>query len=216
MNGQKSFVVHAVGILLTAVHLEAGVGVSARFEYNGLLPSSTHAAHSTVEPDSGSMILARKEDFEMSSRGGARVVLYGHDGSQIYGDLLAIDDSVVSLYAYADFSYSARWPFISGVNNFRLDEVERIVVKGRAHVLEGMVIGVLGGMFAGTLMTRVMDRELPSVLGSGPAILGGAGLVSGAAIGYLTSSSDMEISVFSQGQIAMLQSLSRTTVRPSR
>ncbi len=216
MNWRNISAVLVIGVGAAVVHLEARVSMTAKFGYGGQLPTQTLDVPGAGEPDTGFTISIRNDDFEMSSRGGARVVVYGHDGSQIYGDLITIDDSTVSVYAYSDFSYSAKWPFISGINTFRLDEIDKIVVKGRGHMLEGMVIGVLGGMLTGSLLTRVMDKELPSALAAGPAVLGGAGLVSGAAIGYWMSSSDMEISMFSPGQRAILRSLSRASVSPSR
>jgi hypothetical protein len=136
------------------------------------------------------------KDFEMSSRGGARVEVYLCDGSMMYGDLLWVRDSALSVYVYRDYSFSPLHPVSSGPHGFNFREIRTVVVKGRSKILQGVFIGFVGGMLAGSIMTRIVERNTPAAALVGPTELGGMGLMMGGTIGYLSSGDDLEIRKF--------------------
>jgi len=157
-----------------------------------------------------------KEDFEMSSAGRCRIQLYLYDGSMMYGDLIAAADSALSVYVYKDFSYSASRPIVSGLRTIELRSISKVVVKGRSRILQGMIIGVLGGMIAGSVITRLIER--PGTVGTrvGPAAYGGIGLIAGGAIGIFESGSDLELSKFDSDELGRLKTLIRHPDRAQR
>lgn len=171
--------------------------------------SHDNARAAALQFSADSLTLAREREFEMSSRGGARVEVYLYDGSKMYGDLIGARDSGLSIYVYRDFSYSVAHTLSSGVHNFDFRETDRLVVKGRSRVLQGVFIGFLGGLIAGTVMTRVVQPTDSRADFMGPGAVGGVGLLMGGTIGYLTSGEDLVFKRFDSNELAFLKTLCR-------
>ncbi len=148
-------------------------------------------------------------DIEMSSRGGARVSLYLNDGSMMYGDLTSVADSAISLFVYRDLSLVYTGVVNSGEHTFAVVDVDRLVIKGKSRMLEGIFIGFLGGMVTGSVVTRVAKLPSSSADLLGPGGLGGAGLLVGGAAGCLLSGRDLEIRNFDVSELSFLKSLCR-------
>ncbi len=148
-------------------------------------------------------------DLEKSSKGGYRVQVYLCNGSMMYGDLLNVHGNILSMYAYSDFSYSRLPHMKSGIYNFDLKEINKVVVKGQSKILQGIFIGFLGGMLTGAVMTRIVEQHTPADNLFGPGALGGIGLMVGGTIGYLSSGGDLEITNFEGNNLILLKVLSR-------
>jgi hypothetical protein len=149
------------------------------------------------------------KDIEISSRGGARVEVYLCDGSMMYGDLLSVRDGVLSVYVYKDHSFSPSHPPSSGPQIFVLRGIRKVVVKGRSKIFQGVFMGFLGGMIAGSIMTRFVERDIPAGSLFGPGAFGGMGLIMGGTIGYLSSGNDVEINKFDVNDINLLKTMCR-------
>ena len=159
--------------------------------------------------DRSALDFVNQNDFEKSSRGGCRGQVYVCSGSMMYGDLLSVHDNVLSVYVYPDFSNSLSPHLSAGTHNIDLKEITKVVVKGRSKILPGVFIGFLGGMLAGSVMTRIIERRTPADDLFGPGALGGMGLLMGATIGSLSSSRDLEITKFEGNNIGVLNALCR-------
>ncbi len=146
-------------------------------------------------------------DVEMSSRGGARVSVYLHDGTMVFGDLVVVGSGALTVYVYKDLSLVYDRSLTSGTHDFDYRDIDRIVIKGRSRMLQGLFIGFLGGMLTGSVVSRVTRLQSPAADLVGPGGLGGIGLLAGGTVGCLISGRDIEISSFRQRELMQLKSL---------
>jgi len=149
----------------------------------------------------------KNENLETSSRGGHRIEVYLNDGRMLYGDLLSVSDTTLTMYFYSDFSYSLPPQIGSGTYAIDLSEINRVLVKGRSNMLEGIFIGFLGGMLTGSAVSRIAEPRRPTNNLLGPGGLGGVGLLAGGAIGYLSSGRDLEFTRFEASDLNILNAL---------
>jgi len=202
-----------LGALAFCVHL-LFTPASSQCVSNQRNDSASDAVFGPRARGNGSII--HRQAFEISSRGGCRVEVYLCNGSVIYGDLLTVGDSMVSVFAYRDFSYSPSQLVNSGIHEFSLRGIRKLVLKGRTNILQGVFIGFVGGMLAGSVMTRIVDQHTSAGHFLGPGGLGGLGIVVGGSIGYFSSATDLEISKFDIKDLNVLKSLSRDSTDRSR
>lgn len=179
---------------------------------NCLLATPVCAEIPSCSPDSATVDSVERAagEFEFSSRGGVRLEVYCSDHTMLYGDLLSVSDSSISVYAYADFSASPFGEVRTGSHAINLHGIERIVLKGQSRILQGVFAGFLGGMIVGVIITTVAEQRTPSNQRLGPAAFGGIGLLAGSAAGYVRSGSDLEIKTFNQYELAFLRTMSRS------
>jgi hypothetical protein len=166
-----------------------------------LTEDSLELAREGVRTDStkaGALEFVDPSDLEISGQGGARVALYHRDGSLMYGDLLSVSGSAVSVYVYENSSHAYSRLVHSGAQDFDIRDIDKLVLKGRSRVLQGIFMGFLGGMVAGAVVNRVVKRQAPAGDRAGPGALGGIGLVAGGTVGYLSSGKDLEIRKFEE------------------
>jgi hypothetical protein len=148
-------------------------------------------------------------DFEISPRGGIRVDVYLNNGIRLFGDLLLVGDTLITLYAHKDFSTDPSPERKTGAYIIRTNEVSRIGLRGRSKVLEGMVIGLVSGMITGAVKDRVIESGKAGASSPGLTVFGGIGLVVGASIGILDSNDDLILSKLDSVELRFLKTLSR-------
>ena len=172
--------------------------VDGRLSFAGIDPAqSGDSTPGWINPD----------DVEMSSRGGPRIFVYLRDATMMYGDLLTVDDSTLSLYVYKDLSLVYVHDFNSGAHEIDFRVIDRLVVKGRSRMLQGIFIGFLGGMVTGSVVGKVAKRQSAFADMTGPGGLGGIGLILGGTVGCLTSGSDIEFRNFGASELRLLRPL---------
>jgi hypothetical protein len=100
----------------------------------------TPSAHDTTDQMSGKDSLTslslNQGEFEQSPRGGARVDVFLHDGNEMFGDLLRVQDTSLAVYVYKDYSKRSSRIRKSGTYLIEFSEVDKIVLRGRSKVLE--------------------------------------------------------------------------------
>ena len=125
----------------------------------------------------------------------------------MYGDLLSVGDSALMLYVYKDLSLVYTRGFNSGAHEIDFRSIDRLVVKGRSRMLQGIFIGFLGGMLTGSVVGKVAKLQSTPAELTGPGALGGIGLLLGGTVGCLSSGRDIEIRSFNASETTLLKSL---------
>ena len=140
--------------------------------------------------------------IQSASAGGRRITIMLRSGQEVKGELLSVREKslvVTKVNDVSDWELTDHPEFIAAVSG---QDIQKVIIKGKSHVLGGMGIGLLAGTLGGVIIggsagktdnTTVNSISQPMFAAGGAVIFGLGGLLVGALIGGASSKGGEEI-----------------------